>query len=231
MTNPSEISSRIATRPSVALRALKDGATSIARLGAAIILPLLLLLACGCSAKTPYEVLEDSVIAEMNAYVYADRSITDHFIEYMDIGELEQFGVDAQAFAASFLSDFDYRIDLIRVTEDDADAQITLISKDYGRFEEMLQERSDALAAQNSKGAISQDRFKKMYGDAIMECIDGDDALVRSVITISYHKDGDTWRPTSEIFYLVMDALVSPESTTDAIQDPAPDALAAPVGL
>lgn len=231
MTNPSEISSRIADLPSQIACALKDAATPVARAASALLLPLLLVVLGGCAAKTPYEVLEDSVIAEMNAYVYADRSVTDRFIEYMDIGELEQFGVDPPTFTASFFEDFDYQIDLIRVTEDSAEAQITLISKDYARFEELLQERSDALAAQNSKGSISQDKFKKMYGDAVMESIEGDDTLVRSTITINYHKEGDTWKSTSEIFYLVLDALVSPESTTEVVADPVPDALMAPVGM
>ena len=61
-----------------------------------------------CAVKTPYEVLQDSVVSEMNAYRYADHSVIDKFIEYMDIAELEQFDIDPGEFSRSFFSEFDY---------------------------------------------------------------------------------------------------------------------------
>lgn len=171
-----------------------------------------LLLACcpltGCASKTPYEVLEDSVISELDAYRNADRNVTDKFIEYMDIAELEQFGIDPQSFAESFFADFDYSIDSISITDSSAEIVVTIVSKDYLRFEEMLQARVDDMETLGSKRNISSERYKEMYGNAVMDCMSGVDVLSRETIRLGYSKDGNTWRSTSEMFYVVMNALV-----------------------
>lgn len=161
-----------------------------------------------CSTKTPYEVLEDSVVSSMNAYRYADRSVTDRFIEYMDISELEQFDIDPQEFTRSFFADFDYTIDSISVEESSAKVALTLISKDYLRFEEILSDRIDDMEARYSKRNITSDKYKEMYGDAVMESMDGVDTLSRYSVEIDYMKDGNTWHANPEIFYTVMNALV-----------------------
>ncbi len=171
----------------------------------------LLLASCtffGCAAKTPYEVLEGSVISELDAYKKVDRSMVDKFIEYMDISELEQFDIDPVKFTESFFADFDYSIDSITVDDSSAEVVVTIVSKDYLRFEEMLASRVDEMEAMSAKRNISSERYKQMYGAAVMDCMDGVDTVLRQSIRIGYTMDGNTWRPSSEMFYVVMNTLV-----------------------
>lgn len=170
---------------------------------------LLCLLLAACASKTPYEVLEESVTSELEAFKKADNPIIDQFVEYMDITELEQFGIVPQDFARAFLSDFDFSIDSIEVGEDSAVAYVTIVSKDHARFEEMLQTRIDEMESRYSKRNISSDDYKKMYGDLVMNCIDDVDSISRTQIRIDYLKEGNAWKPTSEVFYTVVNALVA----------------------
>ena len=99
----------------------------------------------------------------------------------------------------------------MEVDEDSAYVKLTLISKDYPRFEEMLALGVDDMEETYAKRNISSEDYKEKYGQLVMECIDGVDVISRKSIEINYVKDGNTWRPDSEIFYLVMGALVLPE--------------------
>ena len=187
-----------------------SSADSLLRLGVnrAILMLMcaFLLASCtlfGCAAKTPYEVLEGSVISELDAYKKVDRSMVDKFIEYMDISELEQFDIDPVKFTESFFADFDYTVD-----DSYAEVVVTIVSKDYLRFEEMLASRVDEMEAMSAKRNISSERYKQIYGAAVMDCMDGVDAVLRQSIRIGYTMDGNTWRPSSEMFYVVMNTLV-----------------------
>ncbi len=170
-----------------------------------------MLFLVSCAPKSPEMVLEESVVSELDLIASADSSTIGEFSDYMDISELDQFGIDAYEFGTAYFKGFDYRIDDIDVTENAARVEVTLTMKDYPTFQSKLEKAVDRLNLDNKRKNYSNERFKELYGNAVMAALNETPDTKRNPITITYRRDGNAWISDQDIFFLVMSEVVNAE--------------------
>lgn len=180
---------------------LKPMARMCAVFAAALLLASVFLISC--ASKSPEMVLEESVASELDSFKNRDSYTMQRFAEYMDIQELEQFGIDPQSFARKYFEGFAYRIEGIDVGTDTATVYITLTMKEYSQFEEKLQTAVDSLVEADIEKSYSSERFKELYGKAVMDCLDDTRSTRGDELSLVFIKDGNAWHPENEVFITV----------------------------
>lgn len=172
------------------------GFRKIAALLAATALALgALLAATGCGANAE-EAIRNAIIEELDTYKNMDDSVLSATSEVLAGQGLEEMGIDSEGLAVTILDGFDYSVDDVTVEGDKAVATVTIVSKSYSDFEAAVDAAIAEVTADPAVADMSQEEIYQLYGQRIMEAIDGLQAKPETT-EVEYAREGNAWEPVN----------------------------------
>ncbi len=177
-------------------KGLAMGFRKIAALLAATALALgALLAATGCGANAE-EAIRNAIIEELDTYKNMDDSVLSATSEVLAGQGLEEMGIDSEGLAVTILDGFDYSVDDVTVEGDKAVATVTIVSKSYSDFEAAVDAAIAEVTADPAVADMSQEEIYQLYGQRIMEAIDGLQAKPETT-EVEYAREGNAWEPVN----------------------------------
>ena len=178
----------------------------LAALVVAVTLCLGGLTSCGPSAA---DLIREDITSEFNEV----KDAGDGFLEEIAAASGEDFaalGIDAKAFATSYLEGFDYQIGDIKVDDTTAEAQVTVTLKSISSILSSFQTAySEELQTLDLTTLADEQGLYTLAGQTLMEMVESAKP-VENTFTITYEKDEDgVWSTTEDAETAITNAFLS----------------------
>lgn len=159
----------------------------------------------GCSSPQSQEdLIRDSLKSELNHLKNADEDVMSQLVSSIESGvgtsniaQLQAMGLSSRDIVASMLEGFDYTIDSVSVSGDEAVAKVTVKAKNFSEFMTDLTEVvTELMNDPSSLAGMTQDQIMMTVGDKVKGVL-ANLPIVDSTIDLDYEKIDNAWEPTS----------------------------------
>ena len=148
----------------------------------------------GC-AKTSEDVLREAVMEEFDPYRNLEDAALDRIASIAEEEGLSELGISGVDFASSVLEGFDYTIDDVRITNDEAVVSVTIISKSASDFDAKIAERVQAFVESDESQQLDAAQRASKIGEIALESIDDAEVISQS-LDIVFRLEDTTWLST-----------------------------------
>lgn len=180
---------------------------AIALTATAILLAFATVVASGC-AKTSEDVLREVVESEFNTYKNLEESALDEIATTAEQEGLSDLGITGEEFAAAVLSGFDYSIDGVQISGNDATVSTTIISKSSTDFESKLSEGVQEFVSSSEATSLTTEEKNLKIGSITMQAFE-DTEIISEQVDIQFQLQDKTWVSTNASEVLAnLDSLV-----------------------
>ena len=164
------------------------------------------LASCGPSAA---DLIREDITSEFDELKASQDDLLDE-IAAASGEDFTALGIDAKAFAASYLEGFDYQIDDIKVEDTTADVQVTVtlksISDILSSFQTAYVEKLQTL---DLATLADEQGLYTLAGQTLMEMVESAKPA-ENTFTITYEKDEDgVWSTTEDAETAITNAFLS----------------------
>lgn len=174
-------------------------------MSAFIALSLCGLVGCADNSK---QVITDSLTEEIESLKNPDAEMIAEMSSEVPANTFEQLGLNSDDVVRALFEGFDGTVDSVEVNGKNAEAVVTLSSKDFSQIEDVMTEVTDELSNNVEQfSGMSQSEIMAWVGQQLMEKINAMPVVTHDPITIEYVLNGNTWEPTEDAETAVFKAL------------------------
>ena len=149
----------------------------------------------GC-ADNSEEVIRESLTEEIGQLKDPDAATLGELSSSLPTSSLLQLGLSPNDLIKGILDGFDGTVDSVTVNGNEAEAVVTLSSKNFSEVQSALENlQSDMVDNAEELAGMSQDEIKQWAGQMIMTTIEEAPVETHEPVTIKYVRNGNTWEP------------------------------------
>lgn len=155
----------------------------------------------GCGGANNEELIRNAVTDEFESLKNLDDAAMSQLMEGASAGnttDLEQYGIDQEAFLRSYLEGFDYRIDDVTVDGNTAKVMVVLTCKSASGIQQAVADSTSKILEDPSILDLEESALNSKVGEILMEAIASVQPTETESIELTYELSGNTWELTPE---------------------------------